>query len=269
MNVGRNSAITFSAILLAAAASSAQLKPTTLEAWNKYVFDSVARVQPRAETGRSFLWIDQSPSGRARLQKGEIVVIPGIPSGNLSVPDGLIHDWIGEVFIPAASIHDLRTVLDDYDSYQEIYKPVVTDSRTLSSNAADQEFSMVWKRRILFVTAAMQARYRAHEVTIDGLHGYSIVDAIQIQQLEDYGGRNQRVLDPDTGAGFIWRLRSIVKYEKRDEGVYLEIQAIALTRTIPSSLEWLVGPVVKRLSIDSLTATLRQTREAVHSCVRR
>jgi hypothetical protein len=266
--LAKNSARTLSAILLAATACASELKPATVEAWNKYVSDSVAHAQPRPQIGRSFLRIDGSPSERTRLRKGEVVVIPGTHGGNLSVPDGLIHDWIGDVFIPEASIRDLRTVLDDYDAYKQIYKPVVTDSRTLSSDAIGQEFSMVWKRHILFITAAMRARYRAHEVIIDGQHGYSIVDAIQIQQIENYGGRNQRVLGPDTGGGFIWRLRSIVKYAERDGGVYLEIQAIALTRAIPSSLEWLIGPVVRRLSIDSLTATLRQTREAVDTCVR-
>jgi hypothetical protein len=48
-----------------------------------------------------------------------------------------------------------------------------------------------------------------------------------------------------------------------DGGVYLKLEAIALTRDIPASLRWLVNPIVNHLSIDSLTATLRQTRNAV------
>ena len=43
----------------------------------------------------------------------------------------------------------------------------------------------------------------------------------------------------------------------------MEIEAIALTRNIPASLSWLVTPVVNHLSINSLTTTLRETREAV------
>jgi hypothetical protein len=45
--------------------------------------------------------------------------------------------------------------------------------------------------------------------------------------------------------------------------VYLEIEAIALTRDIPLSVFWLVNPAVHRLSMSSLTVTLRQTRQAV------
>jgi len=46
-------------------------------------------------------------------------------------------------------------------------------------------------------------------------------------------------------------------------GVYLEIEGIVLSRGIPSSLRWLVNPVVNRLAVASMSSTLRQTREAV------
>ena len=62
-------------------------------------------------------------------------------------------------------------------------------------------------------------------------------------------------------SGFIWRLHSIARYEERDGGVYLELEAIALTRDLPPSLQWLVGPVVNRLSINSLATTLHPTRQ--------
>jgi len=38
-----------------------------------------------------------------------------------------------------------------------------------------------------------------------------------------------------------------------------------LSRNIPVSLRWFVAPVVDRLSRDSVTASLRQTRSAVNS----
>lgn len=61
------------------------------------------------------------------------------------------------------------------------------------------------------------------------------------------------------------RIHSIARYEERDGGVYFELEAIALTRDIPASLAWMVKPVVNHLSINSLTTTLRQTRDAVIS----
>jgi hypothetical protein len=57
----------------------------------------------------------------------------------------------------------------------------------------------------------------------------------------------------------------MARYEERDGGVYLELEAMALTRDIPGSLAWMVKPVVNHLSINSLTTTLRQTRDVVIS----
>lgn len=124
---------------------------------------------------------------------------------------------------------------------------------------------MVWIRHVLFVNAAMRGRYRTREFAVDERHGYSIADATRIEQIENYGKRGERFLPPDSGSGFIWRIHTIVRYAERDSGVYLEIEALALSRDIPSSLRRMITPIVNHLSIDSLKTTLRQTRQAVQT----
>ena len=57
----------------------------------------------------------------------------------------------------------------------------------------------------------------------------------------------------------------MTRYEEREGGVYIEIEAIALSRDIPASLRWLVEPVVRRVAKASLTNSLQQTRDAVKS----
>ena len=57
----------------------------------------------------------------------------------------------------------------------------------------------------------------------------------------------------------------VCKVEKRDGGVYLEQESIALSRTIQVKLHWLVEPFVERLSQNLVIASLRQTRDAVRS----
>jgi hypothetical protein len=209
--------------------------------------------------------MEETADRARRVKRGEIVIAPLVGHGTQSVPDGLIHDWIGAVFIPNATIESLLNVVHDYDRYKDIYKPVVTDSRSLEAREAEQEFSMAWQKHMLFLNAAMRGRYRAHDVIIDSHRGYSIVEATTLQQIEDYGRAGEHLLPPDTGSGFIWRIYSIVRYEQRDGGVYLEIEGIALSRDVPSSMRWLVDPVVNHLSVSSLTTTLRQTREAIGS----
>jgi hypothetical protein len=246
-----------------ARAGAAELQSATVNAWQEYVRAAGVRMQARLGGGKPFLWLDEAPNRALRVRRGELIVAPLTEHGTQAVPGGLIYDWIGAIFIPNATIESLLRVVRDYDRYKEIYKPVVVDSRSLDSGATDQEFLMVWLRHVLFVNAAMQGCYRAHDSIVGAHRGYTVVNTTRLQQIEDYGQRGEHLLPPDTGGGFLWRIHSISRYEERDGGVYLEIEAIALSRDIPASLRWLVNPVVNRLSVNSLATTLRQTREAV------
>ena len=243
-----------------------ELQIGAVQAWDNYIQRADIRIQTRLAHGQPFLWTDDSPDRRVRVRRGEVVVAPVAGHGGTqSVPGGLVHDWIGAAFLPKATIESLFRVVHDYNRYKDFYRPAVAESRALACTAENQEFSMVWQRRILFVNAAVEGRYQAHDIALDARHGYNVADADQVREIEDYGRASEHFLQPDTGHGFIWRLHSIARYEERDGGVYLELEVIALTRDIPASLRWLVSPVVNHLSIDSLTATLRQTRDAVSS----
>jgi hypothetical protein len=242
---------------------AAELQSATLQAWNAYLDETGARMEQCLTSKNGFLWAHESNDHAARVRRGEVVVAPLIGHGTEKVPSGLIHHWIGAVFVPRASIDDLWAVVHDYDNYKRLYRPAVAASRTLACTETEQEFQMVWQRHVLFVNAAMQGHYQARDVRVDARRGYSEVDAVEIRQIEGYGHASQHLLPPDTGSGFIWRIRSLARYEEQDGGVVLELEVIALTRDIPASLSWMVTPVVNHLSIDSLTTTLRQTREAV------
>ena len=244
-------------------AHAIELDAATVEAWRDYLTSADGQLRKGVDAEQALLWSDQAPERAARVRRGEIVVAPLAGRGTRDVPGGLIHDWIGAAFIPNATIEALQAVVHDYDRYKQIYKPVVTESKALACDTADQEFVMIWQRRVLFVNVAMRGQYEAHDVSVGPHRGYSVVDASRIQQIEAYGHSSEYLLPPDTGSGFIWRLHSIARYEERDGGVYLEIRAMALTRNIPPSLHWLVAPVVNHLSVNSLTTTLRQTRRAV------
>ncbi len=246
-------------------AAAIELQSGTLEAWDDYVRTADRNMQARLASGRPFLWSDEAPGRAVRLQRGEVLVSPVVGRGTRSVPNGLIHDWVGAVFIPHATLAQLFAVVHDYDRYKEIYTPAVADSKVIACTDTDQEFSMVWQRRILFVNAAVEGRYQAHDFTVGPHRGYNIARTRQIQEIEEFGKSGERLLPPGQGNGFLWRLHSIARYQERDGGVYLELEAIALTRDIPASLRWMVNPVVNRLSVNSLASTLSQTRDAVRA----
>jgi hypothetical protein len=243
-----------------------ELQPETVSAWDAYIQNADGRMRARLNPGQTFLWTDESANRKRDVRGGEVVVAPVLNHGGLlSVPNGLIHHWIGAEFLPSTSIDRLLSVLRDYSRYPEIYKPVVAGSRLVACAGDSVEFCMIWRRHVLWVNAALEARCQSHAFAANPRRGYSIADSTQMREIVEYGHPGEHFLPPDTGSGFIWRMHTITRYEEQDGGVYLEMEALALTRDIPSSFQWLVSPLVKHLSANSLETMLRQTRGAVHS----
>jgi hypothetical protein len=121
------------AAMLLFQARAADLQPRTAEAFDRYVREAEARM----DAARSFLWADESPDRARRVRQGEVVAEPFTGKPDVSVGGGLVHDWIGVVFIPGATVDYTIARLGDYNGHKDIFKPEVIDSRTLSHSGND------------------------------------------------------------------------------------------------------------------------------------
>jgi hypothetical protein len=97
---------------------------------------------------------------------------------------------------------------------------------------------------------------------VDDRRAYSISRTTRVREIEDYGSSGQRVFEEGEGHGIIWKLFAITRLMERDGGVYVELEAIGLSRDIPGSMRCLVEPVVRRVSRNSLATSLEQTANA-------
>jgi len=61
----------------------------------------------------------------------------------------------------------------------------------------------------------------------------------------------------------MWRLNSYWRFLQRDGGVYVQLEAISLTRDIPAGLGWLVKPFVTSIPRESIEFTLSRTRRSL------
>ena len=122
---------------------------------------------------------------------------------------------------------------------------------------------MLLMNKALFLKTALDTDYESSFVPVDGRRLYSVSRTTRVQEIEEYSTPGQRALPEGVGHGLIWRLFNITRYVERDGGVYLELEVIGLSRDIPSSVRWLVEPIVRRVSRNSLSTSLRQTENAV------
>ena len=259
MRIGTALAVTLSMF----AANAADLKPETLNAWDDYVRDANTRMQERLTSDHPFLWTDELPSRARDIRAGHIIVAPASPQNPRRVPSGLIHHWIGASFIPDAKLDDVLAILREYDHYKEFFRPTVIDSKIIRQDGPEDQFSMLMMNKAVVVKMALDSDFQSHYFQIDSRRSYSISQTTRVQEIENYGQPSEHRLPADQGSGYIWRLYSITRFEERDGGVHIEVEAMALSRDVPVAVRWVVDPIVRRVSKGSVATSLRQAQEAV------
>ena len=244
---------------------AADLKPETVQRWDEYVKTVETRNQEHLAPGSSFLSSDEIQGQTAKLRSGEILVAPAVPHVPLRVPSGLIHDWIGAAFIPNATLDEVLPLVRDYGRYKEFYRPNVLDSRIITTAESKDRFSMLLMNKSVIAKTALDTDYQSSYTRVNDHRWYGVTESTRIQEIAEYETPSQHTLPENHGTGLIWRLYSIARFEERDGGVYIELEAIALSRDIPVALRWMVDPIVRRVSRSSLTTSLQQTESAVRS----
>ncbi len=240
---------------------AAELKQGTLVYWNAYLDEANRQIGSQTP----FLWVDQNPERLQRVRGGEILVTSVGKENPKPVDSGLIHDWLGAAFLPDTSIKEVLSAVRNYGDYKEYYKPTVVDSRLLSRDGPCEKYSIRAVDKEVVAQVALDMEYETCYFKIDDLRWYSVTHTTRVREIRRYGEADEQDLPPDLGSGYVWRLYSIAKYEQRDGGTYVEVEAIALSRDIPFGLRMLVSPIVRRVSKNSILASLQQTKNAVRS----
>ncbi len=240
-----------------------QLKPQTVGAFDEYVSEAEAGMEPKPHRTSPFLWSDISSSRAELVRGGQLVAQFWTGRGPVKVSSGLIHDWIGAAFIPATNLKRTLTLVQDYDNHKNIYKPEVIASRLISHRGNDfQIYLRLLKKKIM--TVVLDTDHDVHYRALDRTRWTCRSYTTRIAEVENAGSPQETVLPPDTGYGFLWRLYSYWRFQEREGGVFIECRAISLTRDVPLGLGWIIEPIIQKLPKESLTNTLEATRQALH-----
>jgi hypothetical protein len=249
------------------------LEPQTLEAFNRYIRATEARINKEVTRPGAFLYIEGLPESKraeilSSLHKGDIYMdrlqTQDASGSDITAPDALVHHWIGDVFIPGASLRQVLSVVEDYDHHADIYKPEVVRSRLLHHDGNNyQIFYRLRKKKIITIT--LDTNHDVQYFPIDATHCRSQSIATRIAEVvdADQPGEHEKPVGHD--GGFLWKLNSYWRFEEKDGGVYVEVESISLTRDIPTGLGWLIGPFVTSIPRESLHMTLDSTRSALEA----
>jgi hypothetical protein len=248
----------------------AKLRSETVAAFDRYVHLTEERNEAELKRGSAILWVDSlSPARRteayAALKRGEVQIerLSTLDDGKLIVcPGGLIHHWVGVIFINGAKLDDVLGVLQDYDHQSTYYSPDVERSK-IESHDGDHYRVFLRFRRHNVITVVLNTEHDVHYFHDAPGRAHSRSSAVRIAEVENPGKSDEREKKPGDDGGFLWRMETWWRMEERDGGVYVQSEAASLTRDIPIGLGWLVGPFVTSIPKETLVFTLDATRKAV------
>jgi hypothetical protein len=258
-------------ILTASRLYANELKPEAEAGWNRYVALTEARIDREQADLSHFLWIDRMPEQQkervdAQLGKGQVVIerltTTDHDGSSIKTPGALVHHWIGTAFIPGATMHQAVALVQDYNHHYQTYKPEVERSQLISRDGNDFQIYLRYRKKKI-ITVVLNTYHDVHYVMVDAHHAHCRSYTTTVREVEDAGTPKEHERTSDDQDGFMWSMNTYWRFEDRKGGVYIQCEAITLTRSIPVVLRWLIEPYITSIPLESLTETMNQTRDAL------
>ena len=245
------------------ATTAADLERTTADAYDRYL-ETVAQAFSK-QIGTDDFLAQASPQALDRLRHGEILLEPGGGDGIIEVPEGLIHHWRATAFVPGVTLEEVLRVARDYANYASFYDWVVAADLVASEDGNRFRTFFRARRRVGAVTGVVDVWMVTEYQHLRPGRATAVARAECVRQVEHAGEPAEHRLRAGTGNGYLWRANAMSKYLERDGGVYMEIDAIGLSRGFPPFLGWIIEPVARRLGRGSAGESLSQLRVALTS----
>lgn len=239
-----------------------KLTPETAKAFEAHVKAAEAELENRWAGRAPFFALASSAEEQKRIMKGDLVIHPVSKANPEDVPDGLVHDWIGSVYIPNASVSQVLTVLQDFDHHSKIY-PEIVRSRLVKRQGDDITGYWRLERKQQFVPAVFDVLQEAHYKELAPGRWICRAYANDIREVQDAGTSKERDYALGTGLGLLWRMNAFWSLEAKGSGVVAECRTISLSRSIPSGMGWMIKPFIQNVPRESLTSTLLNTRKTI------
>jgi len=255
--------------LLVPPAEGAELKSATVAAFDRYIRVTEARMEDDLREGH-FFFVDRFPDNRrhaidAQLLRGMVDIqrIQTLEKGRtIPIPSGMIHHWVGVIFVPNATLPQVRAVLEDYDEHEKFYKPDVRRSKLLERNGNESKtYLQLYKKSM--VTVLLNANFDNTDTQFSSTRAQTKSHSSRIAEIANQGKPDEHELPVGMDHGYMWRLYVYWRIEEKLGGVYLQIEVVALTRKFPLMIGWLINPLIENIPRSTISSLLVNTRRAV------
>jgi hypothetical protein len=232
-------------------AGAADLKARSIEAYDKHAAtatrDFVARAQKLATAPRC---------------DGVMTARAGSGDGILTVPDGLIHHWVGTAFVKGATLRQVSAVARDYPSYAKVYESV-RSARVISQQGDDYEVLIRLKEGVGSITAVLDVRSAVKYRPAGSSAIVATSQSEEIRQVENDGRPDEKILPAGRDDGYLWRAHTFTYFVEQEGGVFVVMETLGLSRRFPFGTAWFIEPIARRLGRKSVEGSLGEFLTAI------
>jgi hypothetical protein len=230
--------------------------------FNAYTGAVEARLAAQHRSLTEFVAGLSNPETAARLHRGEPIIERLTPAHGPDLPGAMLHHWRGTAFVPGATEAQFERLMRGFAAYPRVYAPQVLAARVLAQQGDDYRVTMR-VRQTRVITVVLDTTYDVRFGRPDSQHAFSLSRSTRIAEIADAGTPSEHAVSPANQHGFLWHMNTYWSAEERDGGLYIQIESVSLTRSIPTGLGWVIGPFIESVPRESLEFTLQATGEAL------
>lgn len=242
------SAFLTAALALSTNASWASAPSSANAAFDTYVRTVEARIAAQHASADRFVVLPPS----AQRQQGPTIERIAVTQ----LPGAMLHHWRATQFVPGATAADLDNLLRNYSGYAALFAPQVEQAKAIPAPQGRFHVSMRVRQHHV-ITVVLDTDYDVTFSQLDAQHRYSISRSTHIREIDAPGTPSEHALAPGREHGFLWRQNTYWSYEERAGGLYIQVESLSLTRSVPTGLGWAIAPYIESIPRDSLEFTLR------------
>ena len=244
--------ILFGVSCLAASVEAADLQPRTVQAYEKHSEQALREFVARAQT----------LARDSRRCDGVMTARAASGDGILNVPDGLIHNWMATAFVKGATLRQATEVARDYPSYGKVYENVKS-AKVLSQQGDTYRVLLRLEEGGLGVEAVLDVRSTVEYRTLADGSVTALSKSDEIRQVDNAGRSNESLRPAGRDSGYLWRAQTFTLFTPKEDGVFVVMETLGLSRGYPPFTGWWLEPIARRLGRKSAEGSLSEFLTAV------
>jgi hypothetical protein len=81
--------------------------------------------------------------------------------------------------------------------------------------------------------------------------------------VDNFGKRNESLLPVGKDSGYLWRAHTLTQFIAEENGVFIVMETLGLSRQFPPLTGWIIEPIARRIGRKSVEGSLDEFLTAI------